>query len=357
MSYLPFSNDWRAKLFAHTGKYYLRDFQHDKAIFMFEKMVLFGEPGSPNNAPQASKNIYIGNVLLNKGNADVEAIERFELALKIVEEDYEANCGLGYCRFVNYQAHLGAGTAYSNMEMWSKAHHHLKKAYDIIKGHDEQNAASFHIEKLFVDQYCTDEQLLHSSEEKRMEFLHTALDYLRNTLSTLEEDEDSDFTTYSYQLKESTHKIFDNDISVSKICPSRVYLYHAQLHYFLGKLQDANIFLIKYFEEMLKDKMQHCQSCLRHRSEAIGEAIDVHDCTKCKVACYCSEQHFKLDWNRGRLGHNKLCPFLGRWRLVAKKKLKKIYKKYAVHDDSIEQICSDFFESICGPVFDKIGER
>ena len=43
--------------------------------------------------------------------------------------------------------------------------------------------------------------------------------------------------------------------------------------------------------------------------------------------------------------------------MVAKKKLKKIYKKYAVHDDSIEQICSDFFESICGPVFDKIGER
>jgi len=112
-----------------------------------------------------------------------------------------------------------------------------------------------------------------------------------------------------------------------------------------------------YFEEMLKDKKQQCQTCLRHRGQAICEAVDVHDCMECKVACYCSEEHFKLDWNRGRLGHKKLCPFLGRWRLVTKRKLKKISKKYAVDDDSVEQICSDFFESICVSIFDKIGKE
>ena len=30
------------------------------------------------------KNIYIGNVLLNKGSTDVEANEKFKLALKIL---------------------------------------------------------------------------------------------------------------------------------------------------------------------------------------------------------------------------------------------------------------------------------
>ena len=245
------------------------------------------------------------------------------------------------------------------MKMWAKAFHHLKSAKSYILCHDNDggNAASFHIETLLVDQYCTDKELLHFSEEQRMELLETALLYLDDTLSTsLEDDEDSDYTC-SYELKESTHTILKHHISVNEICPSRVYLYHAQLYYFLGELQDANKFLMAYFEEMLKDKKQQCQTCLRHRGQAICEAVDVHDCMECKVACYCSKEHFKLDWNRGRLGHKKLCPFLGRWRLVTKRKLKKISKKYAVDDDSVEQICSDFFESICVSIFDKIGKE
>ena len=126
-------------------------------------------------------------------------------------------------------------------------------------------------------------------------------------------------------------------------------LYHVQLYYFLGKLQDANKFLIAYFAEVLKDKKQQCQRCLRHRSKRICEIVDVWKCEICKVAW-----HFKLDWKRGRLGHKYLCQFLRRWRLVTNKKPNKKPKKYAVDDDSVEEICSsDFFESsICIPIFE-----
>ena len=52
---------------------------------MFEKMTFFGIPESQNNAVLVSKNIYIGNVLMNKGSTDVEAIEKFKLALTILK--------------------------------------------------------------------------------------------------------------------------------------------------------------------------------------------------------------------------------------------------------------------------------
>ena len=57
---------------------------------MFEKMTFFGIPESQNNAVLVYKNIYIGNVLLNKGSTDVEANEKFKLALKILKEYDEA---------------------------------------------------------------------------------------------------------------------------------------------------------------------------------------------------------------------------------------------------------------------------
>ena len=99
-----------------------------------------------------------------------------------------------------YQAHLGTGKAYINMEMWSQVRHHLETAYEAAKDPYEEHVASFHIEKLFVDQYCTDKQLVHVSGEQRMELRHKALDYARNSLSSsLEEDDDRDYKR-SHQL-------------------------------------------------------------------------------------------------------------------------------------------------------------
>ena len=329
MSYPPFvplniSEDWRCKVFRSAGKFYLRDFQHDKAISMFEKMMLFPRPGSPHNSHLVSKHMLIGNVLLNKGSTSVEAIEKFNFVLKILK--VELGNGTSFAI-----SGPGTGKAYSKLVKWSQARHHLETAYEAVKGLYQEKAASFHIEKFLVDQYCTDKQLLHGSKKQRTELLHTALDYARNTFSTsLEEDKDSDYTLAHQLYKEFTNKISYRDISMSEICPSRVYLYHAQLYYFLGKLQDANKFLIAHFEEVLKDKKQHCQRCLRHRSERICEIVDVRKCEIYKVACHCNERHFKLDWKRGRLGHKNQCQFLRRWRLVTNKKPKKKPKKHAV---------------------------
>ena len=234
------------------------------------------------------------------------------------------------------------------MGMWSQAQQHLETAFEITKGFDtmiDKLLTSFWIERLLVNQYCTDEQLIHVSEEKRKELLHKALDYAGNTLSISMSGENSD-----YHLKE---ELVNADLYGTSA--SRIYLCHAQLYFLLGNLQGAKQILKAYFEEMLKDAKQRCQGCLQQKNEAVCKPANLlMFCQRCEVAHYCSKDHFKLDWKRGRLGHNKLCPFLGRWRLVAKKKLKKISKKYAVHDDSIEQICSDFFESICVP---KIGKR
>ena len=104
VSYSPVDDGWSLRIFCHAGKYYLRDFQHDKAIFMFEGMTLFGIFEGPNDPLQIWENIFIGNVLLNKGNTDVEAIEKFKLALKILKKDIWGD--FESYRMADYQAHL-----------------------------------------------------------------------------------------------------------------------------------------------------------------------------------------------------------------------------------------------------------
>ena len=99
---------------------------------------------------------------------------------------------------------------------------------------------------------------------------------------------------------------------------------------------------------MLKDAKQRCQGCLQHKNEAICKPVNLlMFCQRCGVAHYCSKDNFKLDWKRGRLGHKRLCGFLKRWRLVTKMGMRR-KAKYAV-EDSYEEICSEFFDSIFVP--------
>ena len=169
---------------------------------------------------------------MNKDASGDEAMERFKLASDILV-DHEAEARrIGYIEVPSHASHLGLGQSYAKMGMWSQAQQHLETAFKIAKGFKSiahKLFTSFWIERLLVDQYYADEQLIHVSEEKRKELLHKALDYAGNTLSTSMSGEDSD-----YHLKE---ELVNADF-VGK-STSHIYLCHAQLYFLLGKLQGA----------------------------------------------------------------------------------------------------------------------
>ena len=327
-------NDRRWQFFRAAGIFYMLDFQNEKAISMFEKALCFLNNEDPSCL---DVQILIGKVLLNKDASGVEAMERFNLALGALED---RGAELLESQVLSFDSHLGLGQSYTKMGMWSQAQQHLETAFEIAKESlSYKLLTSFWIERLLVNQYCTDEQLIHVSEEKRKELLHKALDYAGNTLSTSMPGEDSD-----YQLKD---ELVNADDLYGK-STSRIYLCHAQLYFLLGKLQGAKQLLKAYFEEMLKDAKQRCQGCLQLKNEAVCIPANLlMFCQRCGVAHYCSKDHFKLDWNRGRIGHKNLCGFLKRWRLVTKMGMKR-KAKYAV-EDSYEQIFSEFFDTIFVP--------
>jgi len=80
-----------------------------------------------------------------------------------------------------------------------------------------------------------------------------------------------------------------------------------------------------------------CRSCNRKA----GNGTDIKICRNCQVVDYCSEAHQILAWRRGRLSHKVMCPFLKRYRLVAKA------ENRIDTVESFEVICKDFFETVC----------
>ena len=114
-------------------------------------------------------------------------------------------------------------------------------------------------------------------------------------------------------------------------------LNYAQVAYFIHGIEEANKFLMSYFEtEMNKLNGICCRTCKR---TAVNGA-DIKICRSCQVVDYCSLAHQTLAWRRGRLSHKVMCPFLKRYRLVAK-------VENRIDTESVEDICKDFFETVC----------
>ena len=113
----------------------------------------------------------------------------------------------------------------------------------------------------------------------------------------------------------------------------------AQVAYLLAEeIDHANELLMLYFEgEYEKRNGICCRLCNRKA----GNGTDIKICRSCQVVDYCSEAHQTLAWRRGRLSHKVMCPFLKRYRLVAKAK-NRIDK-----GEPVEDICKDFFETVC----------
>ena len=247
----------------------------------------------------------IGEVLSEQGKRDLEALESFERALVIMKEEDAggaAKLAATYQEFGDVQARLGN---------WDEAIDYLKLGYSYIVGTDtDSNKPLFlsrsceKIARVRLDQYLWDERLLHDAQERKNVLMEAA--------------------TFSLESMEYGS------------C-SNGYLNCTQVAYFKTEIEEANKLLMSYFEaEMEKKQGICCRSCNR----IAGKGADIKICRNCQVVDYCSEAHQALAWRRGRLSHKVMCPFLKRYRLVAKA------EKY-IDTDSFEDICKDFFETVC----------
>jgi hypothetical protein len=112
----------------------------------------------------------------------------------------------------------------------------------------------------------------------------------------------------------------------------------AQVSYFRTEIGEAHKLLMMYFEhEMMKPQGIYCRSCKRDA----GKGTDIKICKNCRIVDYCSEAHQTLAWRRKRLSHKVMCPFLKRYRMVAKA------EKHRIDTEPYEDICKEFFETVC----------
>jgi tetratricopeptide (TPR) repeat protein len=250
----------------------------------------------------------IGNVLSDWGKRDLEAVESFERALVIIKEEYPGDAN----KLSNI--YHGNGVVHARLGNWDEAIDYLKLAYRIVVTDTDRRIKSVfpavlcrEIGRVRLDQYFWDERLLHDAQERQNVFMEAA--------------------TFSQKAMEYGSCTSNNDI-----------LNCAQVAYFMNGTEDANKLLMAYFEiEMKKSHGIYCRSCNRKA----GNGEDIKICRNCQVVDYCSAAHQTLAWRRGRLSHKVMCPFLKRYRLVAKA------ENQHIDTESYEDICKDFFETVC----------
>jgi len=249
----------------------------------------------------------LGDVLSDWGECDLEALDCYECALGITKE-HDHGDARNLASF-----YLGLGLVHARLGNWDEAMKALKLAIRNNEAeHDGWNATKAtriyptfcdQIWRVLLDQYCSDDRLLHDTQEREKILKEVEL--------------------FSKRSIEN--------------CPScEAYLNYAQANYFLGKIEDANFLLYMCFEfEMQKEGVQ-CRSCFR---QAVTGA-KMKTCKICEVVDYCSKAHQRLAWRRGRLSHKVMCPFFKRYRMVAK-------AANPIDTEPFEDFCKEFFETVC----------
>jgi tetratricopeptide (TPR) repeat protein len=244
----------------------------------------------------------IGEVLSEQGKRDRKALESFERASVIMkEEDHGDAKELALL-------YKGIGVVHARLGNWDKAIDSLELACSSI-GPDTNAIHTIlceEIGRVRLDQYFWDERLYQNTQERQHVITEAAI----------------------FSNKSMSFGLYLND----------AYLIAAQAAYLRAGIEEANKFLMKYFEaEMKKNVGVSCRSCKRKA----GNGTDIKICRNCQVVDYCSEAHQSLAWRRGRLSHKVMCPFLKRYRLVAKA------ENRIDTPESFEDICKDFFETVC----------
>jgi tetratricopeptide (TPR) repeat protein len=267
-----------------------------------------------NSGITALVHTQIGDVLSEQGKHDLEALESFERASVNMKEHYSGDSNkLG----IFYE---GIGLVHARLGNWDEAIDYLKLAQsctglgtiasrirslcemDIIL----RSRFCEEIGRVRLDQYFLDERLLHDTQERKNVLMEAA----------------------TCSKKSMEYRSHDNT----------VVLIGAQVAYLTTEIEEANKLLMAYFEaEMKKKNGIYCRSCKR---KAVN-GTDIKVCKSCQVVDYCSHAHQTLAWRRGRLSHKVMCPFLKRYRLVAK-------AKNRIDTETLfEDICKDFFETVC----------
>jgi len=249
---------------------------------------------------------HIGDVLSEQGKRDRKALESFERALVIMKEE-DPRDAQNLARL--YQ---GIGVVHARLGNWDEAIDYLKLACSSIGPDINATDSNFQatlceeIGKVRLDQYFSDERLRQNTQE-REHVMTEAVIFIKKSM---------------------TFGLYLND----------AYLIAAQVAYLIPEIEEANKWLMAYFEaEMEKNVGVSCRSCMRKA----GNGTDIKICRNCQVVDYCSDAHQTLAWRRGRLSHKVMCPFLKRYRLVAKA------ENPIDTVESFEDICKDFFETVC----------
>jgi tetratricopeptide (TPR) repeat protein len=287
--------------------------------------ILIAEPGERGEKSKswwsnhtACVHKQIGDVLSDLGKRDLEALEKFDHALVIIKEEDPGNAvklsGIYYA----------IGLVHARLGNWDEAIDYLKLAHRSAgKNTDGKNTdvklthflavLCKEIGRVRLDQYFWDERLLRDTQERE---------------NVLREAGTFSQAAMKYGLYYEEYGLYiDTGI-----------LNCAQVAYFTTEIEEANKLLMAYFETEMKKKLGiHCRSCNR---KAVN-GTDIKICRNCQVVDYCSEAHQTLGWRRGRLSHKVMCPFLKRYRLVAKA------ENQHIDTESYEDICKDFFETVC----------
>jgi len=117
---------------------------------------------------------------------------------------------------------------------------------------------------------------------------------------------------------------------------------YAQIYYFRGDEQRA----YRHLEVYLECRMFECESFCYTCEQRIRDGSVPFSCASCRVASYCGRRHQRMTWKNECMCHKDLCPLLGGyWRMARKK------SGGATKDQSQkETVFKTFFESICPPV-------
>jgi tetratricopeptide (TPR) repeat protein len=296
---------------------------HDDALAALDQALdiisAAAEPGGERNkstkswsSKTALVHAEIGVVLSEQGKRDLEGLESFERALVIIKEEDLGDASRNLVLTTNYRI----GVVHARLENWDEAIDYLKLAYSSL-GTDANTLTSHfkaavceRIGRVRLDQYFWDERLLLDTQQERENILMEAANFSKESM---------EYGSYM------------NDAILN--CAQVVYLIADTAE----AIEEATKLLVVYFEaEMEKKNGIYCRSCKRKA----GKGTDIKICRNCQVVDYCSEAHQTLAWRRGRLSHKVMCPFLKRYRLVAK-------AENRIDTEPVEDICKDFFETVC----------